>query len=919
MMRDTGAQLTQQVMPAQQERYPILGNTTLRHVPDEDQLPVSRYSAQYKIPRKEVSSPDAQKQSNVQIEPTKQKIPDGKEDTMAKKSIDDPFRDGIYNTDLTTSPPKTSTSATAAESTAQESKFPTEPRQTRTSVLRARLSAGQIVKNGQSNPLIDLIVPDKTVPGAGRRDSLRARNEDRARRSITPPVTKSLQARASRESISGNRAPAKFVGGSRRPSHTHRPGSRGSFRDEARAPSPPRSSLPPSRAAPTRPVSQDGASYAGRKDTNPTIKQRTSSIPVSRNTTPTMIDERSGNASQIHYATAKPVEIRKFSPTKQPRNESSIYNDHSSQDLMKDLETTPPPRSTVNRLVPFLIDNSETHALEAIQESPQRSYQTKRLSSTSPEFGPTLKISPSAERFIMGSAGGESNRSASKNSSNGSKRVQTKDGFKPGKSDTSPISSAERLPERPSSSQGLSRLGSRLGLMDSASREKKVKSADLGIISPNAFDQAGVKLTEQPQDADQNRASFRGSGTSSGTAPVFFDASEESQLSSHTATTPNVSEETKQNNLSEEHWITPLMNKASTDAPSSHERSPVALQTDAPNDVLNNAIVTKEPNPFRDSSIVAQDFAEQSQDQIKKVDIEKLYSTPQGSFGKSNIHSISHPPRSSSRMSPADWTSSKKSPSPPVTAEKIPPPTPPKPKNREDFSNRQNNLGTRNGHKTSQIDLKSPSQPKHDSLRVETPRNSYRSQASSLPKGNSVLSNLKGLFHKRSENVPLKPANDRKATKPRVNVTRNGSPYPPISEIRPIYRPTLASTSRAKASTPILRGPTTAGATTNATPATPSYASPLPTDVSVTTAMAMQILNAARSEQSSPKKERLLKLGEVMCQAITQARDAEKAMEEAKQAARKAEVAHVLCQKSLGDVNRCVREWRGKGDSDGDL
>ena len=83
--------------------------------------------------------------------------------------------------------------------------------------------------------------------------------------------------------------------------------------------------------------------------------------------------------------------------------------------------------------------------------------------------------------------------------------------------------------------------------------------------------------------------------------------------------------------------------------------------------------------------------------------------------------------------------------------------------------------------------------------------------------------------------------------------------------------------------------------------------------------MAIQILDAARDEETSPKKERLMKLGEVMVAAITRAGDAEKAMEEAKQAARRAEVAHVLCQKSLGDVNRCVREWSGSRVLDGGL
>ena len=83
MMRETGSQLTQQALSSQKERYPVLGNT-LRQVPDEEQLPVSRYSAMYKIPRKEVSSPNLDKVSS-------------NEAAASNTQIDDPFKDGVYD------------------------------------------------------------------------------------------------------------------------------------------------------------------------------------------------------------------------------------------------------------------------------------------------------------------------------------------------------------------------------------------------------------------------------------------------------------------------------------------------------------------------------------------------------------------------------------------------------------------------------------------------------------------------------------------------------------------------------------------------------------------------------------------------------------------------------------------------------
>ena len=72
----------------------------------------------------------------------------------------------------------------------------------------------------------------------------------------------------------------------------------------------------------------------------------------------------------------------------------------------------------------------------------------------------------------------------------------------------------------------------------------------------------------------------------------------------------------------------------------------------------------------------------------------------------------------------------------------------------------------------------------------------------------------------------------------------------------------------------------------------------------------MELIDAARKEQSSPKKARLLELSKIVVDAITQAREAEKALEEAKHAARKAEVSYELCKKSVCDVKKVVDEWR---------
>lgn len=259
-------------------------------------------------------------------------------------------------------------------------------------------------------------------------------------------------------------------------------------------------------------------------------------------------------------------------------------------------------------------------------------------------------------------------------------------------------------------------------------------------------------------------------------------------------------------------------------------------------------------------------------------------------------HSGSLPPRSSSRTTHPDFVANKNSPNSPLgNKENVP----------KEFTDRQNRLGSLRGHATSQVDFKG-AEPKRDSIRNSVARESNKSQGS-MSKG--VLHNIKGLFHKRSSDETFKSlTKNGKKNKQKASVNSNGSPFPSISDVHPVHRPTLSSVRRSKANgieakTPLQELSTFA-------PPTPSFNSPAPSELATTTTMAMQLLESARKEQSSPKKERLLELGKILVDAITQAREAEKAFEEAKHAARKAEVSYELCKKSVHDVKKVVDEWR---------
>ncbi|KAK4690146.1 hypothetical protein P7C71_g6578, partial [Lecanoromycetidae sp. Uapishka_2] len=581
-------------------------------------------------------------------------------------------------------------------------------------------------------------------------------------------------------------------------------------------------------------------------------------------------------------------------PKKEARVEAGIYEDSLSKDLVNELKPSIRP-ITLSEVFQPPYDDHDANVLEAIEESPQHAYQLKRLSLNTSGFGPTLRISPHAESFIMGPKPSDDEPLLNKKKSKELERTMVKNDLKERKENTNPIA-AKKAAERPSSSQGIPRLIPRVALVDPKVREKKVRSADLSIPSPKGeIHHTFNKAMLEPSENAEHKPS-KPSSTVSFNDP-FFDAPEEPQSALKEVKAP-AETESKLRTPNEAAWISPLKQKI-TDSDNDEvlvldEHLPASLQLQFDNDLKMEAKQSVEADPFRDVITRAAPDSGKSQ-QSKDANVKTGPHTPDRHFIKDrNVSSTgSHPPRSSSRTPHPDYTGEKAHKFSPLATEamKKNPLTPPK-----DFERVKNNLGSKSGHGSTQLDIK-----KLVSNRASGGGDSYKSQGSM---SKSVLSSMRGLFHKRSsENEPLKSG---KKPKSKVAIQANGSPFPPISEVHPIHRPTLASKARSNAATP---RPTL---NPTAAPATPSYASPVPSEVSTTTTLVMQILESARNERSSPQKERLLELGKIMVEAVTQARDAEKAMEEAKQAARKAEVSHVMCKKTLGEVERCVREWRNE-------
>lgn len=796
----------------------------------------------------------------------------------------------------TREPPNLSSSVATTEKSAYEAASLGHPRQTRTSSLRARLSAGQQMKGNSDVKtrvagFTDLTSVNETSSKPSK-DSLSVL-EETGTRSQGALATNLLRAKSSAGSMHGNRAPAQFVGGSRRP-HPHRPSSRSSLRSDSRARLSSPTLQPPRRPAPAVPISSEvlEPEKVAEAESSKSIESRRSSIPVFRHSLSSM----SSPQAETGIASVNTTQENDSRVSDGPRNAFDIVEDHATKPLPFNHieEATEEPTGDHHELTVSKNTMPYPSNLQAIEESPRQGYHIKRLSVASPENGPTLKISPDAERLIMG---------AETDKANGSKYKPVKgkdlpDSFRTSNqhekaSGTGSVADLKKRLERPSSSQGFSYSASRFGLVSKESREKKVRSAELSnSLSTDRLHQHSAK-PKTPH--------VRKSADICVDDDPFFDAhstlgKDQAKVANPTALIKDPTSDEGKVTAEEASWISPLSNKhhdlSKGKAVLVVDSAPPTLQSQLSSGSYADQKFPIAANSTREAADVEQMPSEgmpRSNDNAEKP----LPSTPERSRDSNNSTSSSFPPRSSSHTTPPDYTvSGSAKPSPTSPSEREHPAS-------KEFLLRHNQLGASKGHASSPVDISQGACAKRDS----TTRDSTKSQ-NSISKG--MLSNIRGLFHKRSSDYEPYSVRSSKKFKPTTSIGPSGSPFPPISEIHPIHRPTLASNSRR-----VIKDykPITFDTNTD-TPATPSFASPLPSEISATTTLAMQLLESARTERSSPRKERALELGTIMVEAITQARNAEKAMEEAKQAARRAEVAYALCKKAVGDVSRRVLEWR---------
>lgn len=422
-MRDNPDQPNHQLTMG--ERYPKLGDLTSK--PNSGQL----------------TSINAQQYSNGSAV----KMVDGVDAT----NVEDPFADtNGTNKDVQRNVSDSShLSASAAALEKSTSQNFTEVRQTRTSSLRARLSAGEVVKNRNSKitGFTDFTINTSDGQhGVMYRSSLSLRKTSKASTTsdtnllngISEAAHQTLRPYASVESL--GRAPAKFVGGSRRVP-PRRPSSRGSMYEDSR----------PSTAT-TRPGSRDTGS-SSIKENHPSSRSRKdgrrSSIPVPKATT---VNQQPASAMDVNVNGNYAVNTSTIEPRVSEQSSINPFED-SSQPMEATSVTITSEKATVTDA------KSKKGALEAIVESPRHAYTFRRLSSKSPEYGPTLTISPSASKYIMGDSDKE-NRPSSR-----------------GKSKAKLLSASEKHNERPHSSCHQS--NPRISLLGPGSHEKKAEPTEV--------------------------------------------------------------------------------------------------------------------------------------------------------------------------------------------------------------------------------------------------------------------------------------------------------------------------------------------------------------------------------------------------------------------------------------------------------
>lgn len=477
---------------------------------------------------------------------------------------------------------------------------------------------------------------------------------------------------------------------------------------------------------------------------------------------------------------------------------------------------------------------------------PLSPYTTKRLSAVSPEFGPTLRVSSSAARVIMGE--GDENRT---NKTVRRVPVPVAREALRARGDHTRTTALNEDRTFPLASQGIRRFHeSRIARPTSEARKMRAVSDE----AQSALHKEHPK--PNPRTVKAVSAGSRGTTLSVGEDP-FFDARPYVECSpTQTVRAHPESSHRQQQHLSR----TAKGFKGDTSISSGLEQEIVERIGSTP---VRREVPSTIPHEQIGTPAAANIFAngthntghQQAQETTSDFDShsdQDLAITQLGSF----------PPRSSSRTTALEFMNQNS------------PPIPPAPESRELSSDSllpQNHVASGAGR---------------DSKRSSLPQPSTRSR---------VLSGVRGLFHK-GKKVDVAENGSPLTSVPEARPAHRPTVASETRRAANLRAPVTAAAA--------IRGPATATAAPEPAQVQPEIGT---AEIDNAATLVRQVLHMARQAPPGPEKDRLLAMGRSMFGAFTMACDAEMTREAANQSIRRAEIAYAQGMQSIIEMADYVR------------
>jgi len=499
---------------------------------------------------------------------------------------------------------------------------------------------------------------------------------------------------------------------------------------------------------------------------------------------------------------------------------------------------------------------------------PLSPYITRRLSTASPEFGPTLRVSSSAERVIMGQ--GDDDR---KNKSICRVPVPAPKETHKARWDHPRTTILNEDRSFPFTGQGL-RTNHESRIARPSSEVRKMRTA-------SHEGQSSLPKEHPNQNIPSVKADFAGSrvtALSTGDDP-FFDAQTHAEGTQTVHSRPEssqIEQQTAPQTAGFEGSSSIALGVEQAD--SSQPTNVISVHHELPATISHErvSVISERPATISheqiDNTAAANGFATGAHNTSHKETEETASDFETASHSDQDLaitQSGSFPPRSSSRTPRRESANHNSSSILPALEPAI----------NKNISNES---------------IVPPNSPSKDA-RSDRKRTSMVQSS----KKSRVLSGVRGLFHKGKK----------------VTVAENGSPMPPVAEAHSAHRPTVASENRRAAH---LRAPVAAPVAATVATSAPLMVTPVPEAIRIQSGhgnveiddaatLVRQVLHMAHTTPPGPEKDRLLATGRTMFGAFTLACDAEMAREAANRSIRRAEIAYAQCMQSIMEMAGYVR------------